>query len=485
MMDNRFNNRDFEQFVKQNADQYRMFPSEKVWEGIHNTLHTRRKWYGIGLALLILTTTAVTLVMMNSAQQKQITSVNTAQPVIEQLKASHPSADAEAAIKPTPVISPAKPIAHNTSRPAHVPAGTNSPATIFVSDLAINSNNENFLVPAATTETINAETAPVAPTVTAVAVPARSKPAVVRKPGNTIIAQVQPKEPVPVTVIIADDSEPTTAVAKNTMAPAKQESMYPLTIESVVNSYVHIRRPKRLSWQVFITPTVSYRKLKENKPFLDAARQGASGTLIAQYTPDINSIVIHRPDIGFQLGFMAGYPLSKRLSITGGLQFNTSKYDIRAYNSPSEVATIALSNAPGGSSSVSTYTNYRNIGGYKADWLHNLCFSASAPVGLEFKLSRNPRSYVGVGATIQPTYTLGNRAYLISTDFKNYAEIPELTRKWNINTGFELFAATTTGKIQWRVGPQVRYQTMSSFVEKYPIKEHLFDFGLKLGIMLK
>ena len=45
------NNRDFEQFVKQNADQYRMFPSEKVWNGIHNSLHTRRRWYGFGLTL--------------------------------------------------------------------------------------------------------------------------------------------------------------------------------------------------------------------------------------------------------------------------------------------------------------------------------------------------------------------------------------------------------------------------------------------------
>ena len=51
-MESNFNNRDFEQFVKQNADQYRMFPSEKVWKGIHNTLHTRRRWYGIGLGFI-------------------------------------------------------------------------------------------------------------------------------------------------------------------------------------------------------------------------------------------------------------------------------------------------------------------------------------------------------------------------------------------------------------------------------------------------
>ena len=65
-MESNYSNRDFEQFVKQNADQYRMFPSEKVWKNIHNTLHTRRKWYGAGLAfLLLLTAGAVTWVMLS------------------------------------------------------------------------------------------------------------------------------------------------------------------------------------------------------------------------------------------------------------------------------------------------------------------------------------------------------------------------------------------------------------------------------------
>ena len=54
-----------------------------------------------------------------------------------------------------------------------------------------------------------------------------------------------------------------------------------------------------------------------------------------------------------------------------------------------------------------------------------------------------------------------------------------------MNAGFEVFAANTSGKIKWRIGPQVRYQTMSSFKKKYPVMEHLFDFGLKLGIMLR
>jgi hypothetical protein len=299
-----------------------------------------------------------------------------------------------------------------------------------------------------------------------------------------IVQAIPSKSTIPA---ISNSINETSPVSENNAVASLNNNLSPYTIESVTNSFIQIRKSKKLSWQIFVTPTVSYRELRENKPFLDAARAGLAGAnnSVFIYTPDINSIVTHKPDIGFQIGFSAGYPLTKSLKITTGLQFNVSKYDIKAYSAPSEVATIALNTADRSNNTVSAYTNYRNIGGYKADWLRNLYFSASIPIGLELKLIGNHRTYIGAAASVQPTYVLGNRAYLISTDYKNYAEIPSLTRKWNVNTGFEIFAIANTGTVKWRIGPQVRYQAMSSFVEKYPIKEHLFDFGLKLGIMLK
>ena len=46
-MESNFSNRDFEQFVKQNADQYRMFPSEKVWKGVNSAIAHPQKmvWF--------------------------------------------------------------------------------------------------------------------------------------------------------------------------------------------------------------------------------------------------------------------------------------------------------------------------------------------------------------------------------------------------------------------------------------------------------
>jgi hypothetical protein len=108
----------------------------------------------------------------------------------------------------------------------------------------------------------------------------------------------------------------------------------------------------------------------------------------------------------------------------------------------------------------------------------------SAPVGVEVKFGNNKSTQFGVATTVQPTYMLGDRVYLISSDYKTYVEVPWLMRRWNVNTALETFVAYSTGKLDWQVGPQVRYQLLSSFEGKYPVKEHLFDFGLKVGVSL-
>lgn len=486
-MDRRYNNRDFEHFLKQNADQYRMFPSEKVWEGIHHTLHNRRRWYGIGLALLLLSTATVTTIMLNNAGKKQqladkapVTKTND---ILTKQTASN-----------TVIIAPQKPAVNNSAiqRPDKLQAS-------LVAD------QQQLIAPAGAEleEQAGKLTLEVIPEINLKSAVANIQPLSVQK--NTEIlkktspalqtkkAMFKPNPPVASTqpenntVIVDNIIERKEVKTENENSITTERKEYsPYTIESVVNSYKYKKSRKKLSWQIFITPTISYRKLKENKTFLEAARTTLGTPANYGYSfSDINNIVTHKPDIGLQLGFVTGYPVSKRLRITAGLQFNVSKYDIRAYSHTGEVATIALSNNAGGTNTVSTITNYRNIGGYKADWLHNMYISGSAPVGLELKLSGNKKTTVGIAGTIQPTYILGNRAYLLSADFKNYAEVPSLTRKWNLNTGFEIYAGYSTGKLDWRIGPNVRYQVFSSFIDKYPIREHLFDFGLKLGLMLK
>ena len=63
-MERQFNNGDFEKLLRDNANQYRMYPSEKVWKGIHSALHTRRRWYGLTAAIMFLLTGSIVSIII-------------------------------------------------------------------------------------------------------------------------------------------------------------------------------------------------------------------------------------------------------------------------------------------------------------------------------------------------------------------------------------------------------------------------------------
>lgn len=235
----------------------------------------------------------------------------------------------------------------------------------------------------------------------------------------------------------------------------------PLSIESVLNSY-RAKRSK-LGTQFYFTPTVSYRKLNDN---------------------NIDRIVTHKPDFGFELGFATKYPVSKTVKLISGLQLNVNRYGIKTYNSITELATIRVTDRNGSVGYVNSITNYNNFTGYQSNWLDNFYVQIAAPTGAEFKLKGDDKVQFGIATTLQPTYNLGDKAYLISSDYKNYAEYPKLVRKWNLSGNFGTYVSYSTGRMKWQVGPQVRYQFLSSYLKKYPVKENLFDFGLRVGISL-
>src|SRR5687767_2696883 len=81
-MERQFNNGDFEKLLRDNANQYRMYPSEKVWKGIHSALHTRRRWYGLTAAVLFLITgSVVSIFIFNDRPEKNTLAGQKSNPV--------------------------------------------------------------------------------------------------------------------------------------------------------------------------------------------------------------------------------------------------------------------------------------------------------------------------------------------------------------------------------------------------------------------
>ena len=431
-MEGKNNDREFEQFLKENADNHRLYPSDEIWNRIHARLHPQKRWPLTALLLLGFTVGSITW-LANS----------------ERTTASPDKAMA-AAITPT-ISAPSKLESFNRSMAEETTvntfAGTEIASTVALPLTRIESSNTQA----------NAESAVSA--------------AIITKLENTTEI-----------VTTSSENEEAASIEIPTTQPEVEEKL-PLTIESVTNSYQRQKHSPRFNWQLHFTPTISYRSLQEDQKFIAQARMSLSAAPTA--TPELNNVITHRPDLGMQLGLTGTYPLGKRIDLVAGLQFNVSKYDIKAFNYPSEVATIALMNSWGGSTAVSTLTSFRSNGFMaKANWLRNYYYSLSVPLGLEWRILGKKQNHWGFSTTIQPTYVVGNRSYMISMDYQNYAEVPYLINKWNMNVGFETYAKFSIGKNDFRIGPQVRYQLFSSFKKGYPVSEHLYDFGVKLGMQL-
>jgi hypothetical protein len=435
-MKRNFTNENFEDFLRQNADDLRMRPSKKVWKGISSHLNQRRRRVGfaIGAFLLALSTFAYLTVENSSSQFAETISAGKAKAAVKPVEKETTQNNAQTIDSRSTTSTT---LSNNTLRPKVDNA--------FSSQLSANGFDKNAVAEE-----------------------------------NTSLAGAN--EFVPTIVDSYFDDVIEEQAAKHNLVDNNKSPIYPLSIESVVNSYKPKFQKKKLSFQFYFTPTTSYRKLSENKSFLRS--QSPSNP---NYAPalifDVNNVVTHRPDLGFELGMAAKYPITKKMKLTGGLQFNVNRYNIKAYNAVTSVATIMFNARRNNrADSLNAVTSYSNRSGYKTDWLQNYYIQISAPVGVEFKVAGNDKVQFGVGTTIQPTYVLGDRAYLISTDYKSYAEVPQLVRRWNVNTALNTFVGYSTGRLSWQVGPQVRYQLLSSFIDKYPVKENLFDFGLKVGI---
>jgi hypothetical protein len=444
-----------------------MYPSEKVWKTIHSSLHTRRRWYGLTAAIMLLVTGSIVSIIIYS--NKPVGNSLTDQQNISIQKNSRKQASSIVSTETktfTPAVNEIKPDRQATNltglyldgslfktpteggKQSNVISYNNLITNVDKKDMELSSSNKN-------------ETLDESPFYTDLNL---LKQTTFLKPEDALIDNVAISEK-----NIADQG----AVNENTEKEIND------AISALASQNILLATPKkqsRITAQVFFTPTVSYRKLKENKNVY-------AGTGFYAPTIDLNNIVKHKPGMGLEFGIEGKYKMNKKLSLTTGLQFNINRYDILAYSHPTEIATVALTSSYGIVDSLATLSNYRNSG-TTANWLENFYFQVALPVGVEIILTENKNFKWGISGSVQPTYVIGDRAYVISSDYKNYAKFPDVMRRWNISTGVGTFVAYSTGRINWQVGPHLRYQHLSSFVSELSVKEKLYAIGLKVGATL-
>ena len=447
---------EFEHWLRQETDRHRLYADESVWEHINRRVHKRR-WFPFVLTALLTISASVTWVMIDQPDlplnyAARMHRTNSAEKIIpqapfrkDQIKIEQPSLSF---------------LMHAQQMNAASSPETTSEQS-WMEEIE-NTQDKIMPVPTDNTELFVAE----------------AKGLIQQEATVSNHSLVVDPSPADANAALSEAQTTSAAAEKtNVLHPEQFQS-----IESVINGYKGKRTKKSWRMQWSVSPTISYRQLIEDVSALQAARS-VMNAAPAMAVPELESVVNHKPDLGLQFGVSVSRQLTKQLDFVGGIQFNINKYDIRAYKGGREVATVGLNNQ-GGTGSVSSYTNYRSADGIWAKWLANYYFSLSAPIGFQYRVIGNKKWSWGLGSTIQPTYVLSKQAYMLSADYKNYLEVPSLVRRWNLNGQVETFVGFQKGKTRWTLGPQARYQIFSSYEKSYPVQEHLFDIGIRLGVGL-
>jgi hypothetical protein len=467
----------FEIFLKEKADSYKMYPSEKVWANLNDQLHPRKKWpyfvvaaifLGLGFGGKIYDTRYNTyhtrqVSPSGSAQIEQLTS-NVVQennvPLTRGKKNGQTRAEKrELVAKPSGSGNAEREI--NSSPSPVIQMKPYQPIADLESTALTNALENGALIytfPIDDDQGISAKV-----------------PSMRQESRGRVIAMSSSSVPVDGQGSVSSGLKP--VVSSHLSLDSKTE----MTAENNTTNAINVKKPgdNRLGWQLYFSPTISYRKL-----YGTVNENSYSNAMMYSSLPgrphDINSAVNHSPSVGMELGTAMIYSLGKRLRVKGGLQFNYSRYNIVAYNYMAEIT--PLSAAGIGHTEIKALSYHRNFDGFSITQLSNEHFSISMPVGLELAVLGNKDVQFNIAGTLQPGLMLNNQSYMLSTNLRNYAKVPSLYRDFNVNSAIEAFLSINMGSYKWNIGPQIRYQLLSSFKQNYPIKEHLYDYGFKVGM---
>lgn len=546
MKENSFYSDDFEQLIRGKTEQYKMYPSENVWKGVHSALHTKRKWFIGSMAFLVTgilfmagrelimpsnhaalrkpavtgnppadvsrTTAATNIISAPLAVFRPATSVSAsrhnAAGVDGNLEELDPAAAGISITLSHPVLSQSdlsEWLSHVVRLPEQAPdlaVVTAKPAA------AMEQNKEEETAAAGRREADNTVTETAA-NATAVRGTAEEQ---VRGGNDAADAEVRGvleslsakgtqegryahsgarldaygsgRSSVLGKDRLSGSDGSASKASADAIARADDAQRINWLHDYAMNILPETPKSGRTYLQLTLAPTVNYRTLGGSDPAATKFYQ-AAGPYAPSHLGGPNDYVNHSPALGFEFGGSILYRLTRNLSVKGGLQFNFSRYTIRAYasNSPQQ-ATVTLQSSYGYyMDSVTSVTSVNNFGGKSVETLDNDYYQLSAPVGFELRVLGNERLQLNLGATVAPSYLLNTNSYLLTSGYTNYTKEPQWLRRWNVTGGVEAFLSYRTGNIRWQAGPEFRYQFFNSYDNsQYLITEHLKGYGLKIGI---
>lgn len=466
---------EFEQFLQDEVKQHRMYPSDHIWKNIRTELHGYRAWPALTfMSLFIITALTISTLLNNHPGRQLPLQHRSAGSFNSPLAKNHPDHNSKPVKDYFQQIAPQQ-ITAETFADLNTTANPEQ-------EILVTRNKANDLA-AVPVKTGIQRSAYIAKTIHTV--PAGS---------NTIDpATLANSVTLPVMTVTEEQNTENPETAKPVILHKQTDAHG--SADDFLKDFNYIattntsRRNSKFGVQFYITPSTSYRKLSDQKvkeiiqPAVAAASASASQNvpLSPNLAADVNNVVRHKPAMGFELGFAVLYNMSPRLKFKTGVQLNIRQYYIETFQSlTNDLTSLSLINY-GGIETINFYSPWNNNTGYRKTQLDNKLYQLSVPLGIQWDLIRGKHFGFNTEASVQPTMTLNNNTYLLSTDYKHYTGGGSFIRKWNINTSVGFSLTYTNGSSSWQLGPQIRYQHLPTYSNQYPIKEYLMDYGVRLG----
>lgn len=498
-MNHPFDLDNFESFLSEQADQHRMYASDGVWRKIQDRLHGKDRWPALTFGA-ILTTSVIAVVLTFTYPQKRLynspadfssvssisQSVAAVSPVVQSKSQYTPSSPvALVALLPVETVADAEAIEIEapTGQPLEMNESMNNQdgnlsnnGTLPVGMQQVDANPAGRSLPGSAELTAsgyqNSGTGDNAGTLSHLN----------RVNSNQALASEVETSGNSIQSIKADETTQEKVFSMN--ESISRNNFYASTM-----AYGPRKPGKSISgknrWllQLYATPSISYRYMLEDKQFTDDPT-AANGPLAPYLTNPASDFVQHKPKLGLEVGSAFIYQLTDNFRVKTGLQANYRQFGIHAYATTAQRAMLTL-NRENGIDSIIRFSSISTQSGYKTMNLSSNFLQLAIPVGFDMKIADTRSVDFYVSAAGQFTYQVASSYYILSDDYKNYLKQPDIDRKFNINTAVEAFASFEAGGITWQAGPQIRYQLLPGSKDVYPIREHLIDYGFKVGVVKK
>lgn len=536
-MERRFDMGDFEQALKDHADQFNMLPSKRVWNGIYNNLHPGSRWPSITIAVILM----LTLITVGNLNNSPKTFLNSTQkgssmdlnkidskkdeankislediqskksvqgiasiPIKNLIEKAPVKGEATSGSDNATLFNTTNATSANSlnvsrlkSKPAEVKnrksqlsvqdskkiIGGNSITFINSnygkstrrqqSDMSLNTlkedifntNNTRLLLSSSFVNDV-AKTNYVIDYLQPI------------KNSNIVLAFAPEKylflnDPVRDISIEADNKTETNTEKIN----VKKEGN---TSANKKVAHIHKKRNTKIEWQYYVTPLISTATFR-GRPLHSNADPGLSPIVVMSNEPLRNREYNAR--MGLETGVQMSYKLLKKLAFVTGVNFSYSGYKVMSYPIHPTSASLILQDENTEMIYSRRYVaRFGNGTTQNQKPLSNYSYQVSIPLGLQYTVWGNKDMQVNLLSSFSPTAILKSDAFIMSSDSKYYVQDPSLLRPVNVNGSFEPTITFISPKVKWHVGPEIRYQLLSTYKNSFSIKEHLINYGIKIGI---